>query len=312
MATSGSTNYATSRDGLIAFALKKIGVVAKGATPSAVQISDAAVELNFMVKAWQTDGMQLWAKKRGYLFLAKDTTRYTLGPSGDHCTNSYVRTELTADSASSDTTLTVDSIVGVSSGDYVGVELDNGSLYWTTVNGAPSGSTITLTAGLNGAASEGNVVFTYTTKIQRPLRILQALRSDVNDVDIPLTIQALNDFYEMPNKTNDGRVTQISFIPTLTSAELYVWPQTDTVSDIITFWYHRPFEDFDATGDEPDFPQEWYLALGYGLADLLCDSYGVPAELRNKISSRAAYEKDRALTFDDEQASVFLQPTNEH
>ena len=61
MATSGSTNYATNRDALITGALRVIGAVAQGETPTATQINEGAEALNFVVKAWHADGMPLWA-----------------------------------------------------------------------------------------------------------------------------------------------------------------------------------------------------------------------------------------------------------
>jgi hypothetical protein len=54
--------------------------------------------------------------------------------------------------------MVVDSITGVASGDIIGVALDTGLWHWTTVNGAPSGSTIVLTAGLPSAAGDNNIV----------------------------------------------------------------------------------------------------------------------------------------------------------
>lgn len=308
MATSGSFDYATSRDGLIAFALEKCGVIPIGATPSAVQVTSAARELNFLAKAWQADGLQLWARKIGYLFLAANTTSYTLGPGGSNATRSYVKTAVATAASSGATSIVVDSISGISASDKIGIELDNGTLQWTTVSGAPSGSTITLAAALTDDVAVDNTVFTYTTIIERPLRVLQALRLDTDDVSTPLEVQTIDEFHELPNLTTDGPVTQIAFQPTLSTATMFVWPQTDDVSDVIKFWYHRPFEDFDATGDEPDFPQEWYLALGYGLAQILCDTYGVPASAANKIETKAMYYHDLALSFDQEQGSVYFEP----
>ena len=311
MATSNSVNYSTTRDGLIAFALKKAGVVAKGAIPSAAQISDAAVELNLMVKAWQADGLQLWAKKLGYLFLQKDVTKYTLGPGGSHTANSYVRTAVSAAASVGSVNISVDSIEGISDTNFVGIKLDDGSLFWSTINGVPASGIITLAASVTANVSEGAVVFVYSTKINRPLRILSADVLDVFDTSIDITVQSLDEFWGLPTKTEEGKVTQVAFIPTLTTSELYVWPQTQDVSDVIEFWYHRPFEDFDASSDEPDFPQEWYFALGYNLALHLGVSYGTPAEMLKNIAAIAVVEKDNAMTFDAEQSSVFFSPESQ-
>ena len=60
MATSNSTNFATSRDNLISGALRIAGAIAQGETPSATLVSETAEALNMIVKAKQADGMPLW------------------------------------------------------------------------------------------------------------------------------------------------------------------------------------------------------------------------------------------------------------
>ena len=61
MPTSGTTAYSTTRDDIIKRALRLIGALAQGETPTATQVTEAAVALNGLVKAWAADGMPLWA-----------------------------------------------------------------------------------------------------------------------------------------------------------------------------------------------------------------------------------------------------------
>lgn len=309
MATSGSVDFSVDRDDIIETALKKLNVIATGASANANQLADGAIELNMIVKHLQTKGLQLWAKKIGYCFLALNTSKYSLGPSGDHATNSYTQTALAADAAASATSLTVDSISGISNGDNIGIVLDDGTLHWDTVNGAPSGSTVVITTGLASAASTDNAVFAYTTKINRPLRILDAVRRDTTDnTDVPLIVTSLSEYEENTNKTTDAPIVEIRYLPTLTDGELYVWPQGDDVNTVIRFWYHRPFEDFDAASDTPDFPQEWYLTLVYILAAVLCDTYSVTAQKASRITKRAKEYLMEVCDWDQEDASLFFEP----
>lgn len=308
MATSGSVDFSTSRDSIIDFALKKIGVVAEGGAATANQVTDAAVELNMMVKNWQIDGLQLWAKKRAYLFLEKNKTQYDIGPGGDHVTAAYTETEIATAGSEDDTTIEVDSISGISASDNIGIELDDGTMQWTTVSGSPSGTTVTLATGLTDDVAVDNKVYVYTTKIDRPLRILDIFRRNESNVDVSVDKISLSEFTELSNKTSDGKVTQVAFVPSLTTAQLHVWNQSDTVTDQLVFWYHRPFEDFDAAGDEPDFPQEWYMVIGYELAALLADTYAIPSNLARRIALKAAMLKADAEDWDQEDASIFFEP----
>ena len=60
MATSGTTDFSSSRDTIIKGALRKVGALAQGQTPTTNDVNDAAEALNNLVKAWMADGMPLW------------------------------------------------------------------------------------------------------------------------------------------------------------------------------------------------------------------------------------------------------------
>ena len=56
-----TTTFSVTRDDIIKAALRKLGVVAQGELPTTDQITEASFSLNTMVKAWEADGMPLWA-----------------------------------------------------------------------------------------------------------------------------------------------------------------------------------------------------------------------------------------------------------
>lgn len=53
-----------------------------GVTPSTTQRTNALQALNFMVTAWQADGMQVWCQKTGTYVLANAVNNPTIGPGG--------------------------------------------------------------------------------------------------------------------------------------------------------------------------------------------------------------------------------------
>lgn len=67
-------------------------------------------------------------------------------------------TTLTAGEPTAEVNMVVASIAGFSNGDFVAVELDDGSQHQTTVNGVPAGSTIVIATGLPSAAAAGKVL----------------------------------------------------------------------------------------------------------------------------------------------------------
>lgn len=80
MATSGSTNWSLNRNQVITGALRKLGVLPSGGTPTAAQISDANDALNALVKAFQADGMPLWKITSTTFTTVDGTGSYTIGP----------------------------------------------------------------------------------------------------------------------------------------------------------------------------------------------------------------------------------------
>lgn len=57
------------------------------------------------------------------------------------------------------TSIVLTSVAGISSGDSLGIVLDNGSVHWTYSDGDPVGTTVTLGSYLPGQATAGNVVY---------------------------------------------------------------------------------------------------------------------------------------------------------
>lgn len=81
MATSGSTDWSLNRDQVIKGALRKLAVLASGASPSTNQTTDGAEALNALVKALHADGMPLWKITSTSFTVTDGTSSYTIGPS---------------------------------------------------------------------------------------------------------------------------------------------------------------------------------------------------------------------------------------
>jgi hypothetical protein len=81
MATSNSTDWSLNRNQVITGALRKLGVLPSGGTPSSAQINDASDALNAIIKAFQADGMPLWKISSQTFTVADGVASYTVGPS---------------------------------------------------------------------------------------------------------------------------------------------------------------------------------------------------------------------------------------
>lgn len=308
MPSSGSVDFSINRLQIIESALHIVGVLDPEETAvDASLASRSATALNLMVKAWMAKGVNLWALKEATLFLAPGTATYSLGATGTNCTDSYVQTTLSTDEATSSTSIGLTSASGMSASDKIGIVLDDGTIHWTTISGAP-GATTTIATGLASAATAGNVVFAYTTKINRPQRILSAYWRSIGGNDTPVEIISRTDYADLSSKTSQGKIVQAFYDPQLTLGRLSLWPTPDLATDVLRFWYARILEDFDANANTPDFPIEWGEALIYGLAERLCAVYQAPTATRQWVKAEAAEKLAIAMAYDTEPVSVFFQP----
>lgn len=83
MATSGSVDFAITRDEIITEALELIGRLASGDTAAAADVTTCAMSLNLMIKSWMADGVKIWKVSEGELTLVASQAAYTLGVGGD-------------------------------------------------------------------------------------------------------------------------------------------------------------------------------------------------------------------------------------
>jgi len=307
LATSGSVNFNLNRNEIVTEALELAGVADVTDSPSSDIITSSARTLNIMIKGWQTAGIYLWKQKDFYVFVNKNTNYYDLGPSGDHATLSYVKTEVATAQTSGNNTIVVDSDTGISDGDYIGIELSGGSLQWTTINGAPSSDTITLTDNLTGDVSVDANVYTYTTKINRPLWINEKGQVSIDGGnENPIRIVARNDYKDISIKTSDGVPNMAWYDPQTTNGRLYIWPEPSSVKDFLKLNGRFPVEDFDASTDDADFPQEWYLALTWQLACLLAPKF-LKRTMDPQFIAMANGFLDMAASFDKDWGSFQIE-----
>lgn len=304
MARSGSYNFSLTRDNIIKRAFQIINVFDLGSTIPTNETDFAADILNMMIKHWEAEGINIWKRRQAILFTINDDSDYSLGSTGTHCTNSYANTTLASDAASGASTLTVSSITGFSASDNIGIELDDGTRQWTTISGAPSGTTITLATTLTSAAASGNTVVAYTDKINRPLRILRATTFDLNtNNEVSLSKVGYDQYFNISQKTSEGSPNQFYYDKTLDNGTLYVYPRPNNVDQIIKFTYHDAIQDFDSSSNDPDFPSEWLYALTFNLAAELAYSYGKFIEL-DKIVLKAHELKESVKWFDSDEESL--------
>src|SRR5258708_7498144 len=209
IALSGLQDYSLTRDNLITMALQNVGAIGDGDTPNPTQLTECSLLLNALIKHWQIDNIELWIRKLGYILPVSATNKTALGAEGGHASNSYVYTTVGTAAVSGASTLILTTASGISNTNNIGIELADGTMQWTTVNGVPVGSTVTLTATLTQAVAAGNSVYSYATKILRPDTVLDAYRrvssnTLANQTDVPLIKKTQQEYNNLASKFQLG------------------------------------------------------------------------------------------------------------
>lgn len=288
MATSGSFDFSRTAAQVIASAYEDLGVVAPGVSPSSAQSTMALARLNMLSKQLQGDsdlapGLKVWTRQRVTLFLAKGQQKYSVGPaSGDaRASTAVYRTTLSGAEAANQTTLSITSNTDTTSdpgttgtmtaSDIIGIELDDGTIHWSTISGTPA-STADIATGLAGAAAAGNFVWWFTSRAQRFPLIESAVLRDENFNDTELAIATEVREYELGvvDKYADGQPTGILVEPLRISTRVTLNSQPTDVTSQIVMTVLYPAEDYDATTDDIAFPQEYFALLHWELALALC------------------------------------------
>lgn len=308
MTTSGLTNFSVSRDEIILEALEQLGVIDEGQTPTADKITSCVRTFNMLVKFWQSKKLNLFAVQKLYLFLDKSKTSYFIGSGGDKCATAYNVTTLNAAAYINDVAISVSSTAGISNGYNIGIVQDDGSIKWTTVNGALSGSIVYLSEALTYDSASGNVVYIYdsTKAAVRPMEILNAVLRDSSNYDIPIDIKARQDYVTITNKFTTGNPNQLYYDSQLTLGEVHLWPVPQDSTYVLVLWVQRTLEDFNASGDTPDFPQEWYAPLMWNLAVWIAPKEHVSLETIPDIVALAESTYRDASGFDNESYMQFV------
>lgn len=328
---SGTYNYTATRDQVVTDALLDVGATALGQAVDSDLIQFAVRKLQAMLKAWMADGLQLWKIKETQLFLQKYQNYYQLGPSSsDNCTtdNPIFKSQTTAAYVAGALSFTVTSTAAqafsnnkfnsaaLTPGMFVGIEQNDHSMLWTTVN-TVSGDGVTFTTNaatilpVNNAAT----IYAYTNKAIRPLAVWDGMRRDKSDNDIPIMIISRNEYYTFGKKVTSGTPTQFFFnpstqqqVPSSQNSELKTYVAPSLSTDRLLYNAQYPIQDMTNPNTDFDFPQEWLLGIQTNLAMLCAPAHATTGEHFGILKSIAKEEKDRIMSWDRENASMYLSP----
>ena len=166
------------------------------------------------------------------------------------------------------------------------IAVDN-VIQWFNIEAVSNSTTCSVSPCISTTISTSGVVFVYTDKIERPIDLLhmRLRRHEGDDEEVSyMSKERYNNIYK---KTQSGEPTKYHYEPLLTNGKCYLNYQATDFHDVLSFDYRRPFEDFDAAGDNPDLPQELIRALKWNLAAEVGIEFGTPEKRQKAIDKKA-------------------------
>lgn len=295
-----NSNYSLNRDELIKDAYAEIGIAIEGEDLDDDEIAYGARRLNTMIKHWTVHGFHLWKRERQSITLVAGQNSYTLGQktAGSSTTTSVSKL------IDSDANFINDAVVG----DTVLNTTDSTS---TTILSIDSTIQITLAADIF-VSGESYIITIADEGMPRPDRILECSRVYTDGNEVPMTAMSLQQYNELPNKTQEGTPINYFYDPVLNNGRLYLWltpGATDASLFTVDIVAQTQVFDMDDSTDLFDFPQEWYEPLIKYLAYNLSGAYGglsIGAKRDLKMDAEQALMD--AKNFDQDDTSIFIQP----
>ena len=219
---------------------------------------------------------------------------------------------LNGDTTTGNTTLTSQiELLDTSTGDLIGVELDDATRQWTNIIKVDSTTSVDIVTALTGAAAATNTVFVVPSLIPRPLRVLQLRRDNISSsetTEIEAVQWSRQEYFAQPNKTSQGTINNWYYSPQLTDGRVYVWQTANNVNQVAKFTYIRPIEINQETSESLDFPAEWFDTLCFNLAVRLGPEYRLPLDKLQSLKLEALELLEMSLGYDQEPDSLNIQP----
>lgn len=314
MTTSGDSTFNPAVTFIMRQALLQVSAISEDEQPTPGMYDDTIFQLNAFVMGLQMTGLHVWTEEEGILFTQTGRVHYSLPGFGVHVCDaaSYIQNEVAQAAAAGAYTLILDDATGVADGDNFGVQLSTGVAFWSTVNGTPSGNTVTIDDPLpTGGVAQGGWIWAYppSAAIGRALKIPNARRlqwstqsSSLNET--PLQVWSRQEYMDQPNKGSPGTYTAFFYAPKMLVGDLYLWPAPVDCNAALRFTWYRPLQDFLTPDNTMDFPQEWVNPLMWGLAREIMPAYDVPPARAAMIEKMADRYLDAATGWDRESEPI--------
>lgn len=139
-----------------------------------------------------------------------------------------------------------------------------------------------------------------------PVEVLEAVLRNTDSEDVPLARMTLEEYYAIGNKSETGTPGRYLYERKLDAGYFTLDFIPSDTTDTVIMTILRVLEDFDAVGNTPDFPQEWYRPLKFNLAIEISPQFSKPVS--QDLKDLAQQSLFLANSFAPETSVVYFQP----
>lgn len=142
----------------------------------------------------------------------------------------------------------------------------------------------------------------------RPLRVKQAYFRDAFGNRRPLIVISRDEYSRLGQIHLPGQINSVFVEKKFDRLRINVWVPADTTGaqGTVHLIIHQQAIGIENVGGTTGFPQEWVIALRWGLADDIAT--GQPSDIVQRCAARAQAFRTALEDFDVEDAESFFQP----
>ena len=267
---------------IISRALKDIGALASGETPTADEAQDAFDMLNDLLDQWTNEDMMVFNVTEIIFPIVPGQVQYTIGP--DPSTLNFIGAAFTGSITGNVLTVTGIQSGAVAQGQTLqGTGILEGTKIVQNLTGAGGNVNEVGTYLLNITYSAPVASQVITAYYQKPLGIDSAyVRINTNSngtpiinggLDYQIAVIALDDYNSIGLKTLNGPWPKaLYFNPNEESGNLFLWP--NPAQGEVHMFASTIFRRYDSINDTVVLPQGYSMALRWCLAERLMPMFG--------------------------------------
>lgn len=141
----------------------------------------------------------------------------------------------------------------------------------------------------------------------KPLRVIQAYYEDINGVRRPLIALSRDEYVRLSQVSQQGQINSYFVDKQQTTLNVTFWLVPDIVAATGTAHLIRQEQALQSVSlnDQMNLPQEWFIALRWGLADEICT--GQPQAIMDRCAAKAGSYRTALEDWDVEDASTMFQ-----